>query len=122
MKITSTKKKNDKNIIEFAFLPTKHHSYTLTKAPMAHKTFSKEQFLFKFYKMRVTIKTVFTETVTIDSVKKANQVLLIIKNNFPFFETNLLLLKYYKLFITSTDANFYSLASFSKTKNKILKK
>lgn len=43
--------------IKFSFLPIKRKSYTLTKAPMAHKTNSKEQFVFKFYKFKASIKT-----------------------------------------------------------------
>ena len=48
------------SVIKFAFLPVRRTMYTLTKAPMAHKTNSKEQFVFRFFKFSTSIKTVFS--------------------------------------------------------------
>jgi ribosomal protein S10 len=55
-------------MIKFAFLPIKRKSYTLTKAPMAHKTNSKEQFVFKFFKFKACIQTRFTIDGSLSSV------------------------------------------------------
>ena len=59
-----TQKKTDqeKNDIEhkashISILPSKRSLYTFQKAPMAHKTNSKEQFMFKFYFFKFTKST-----------------------------------------------------------------
>ena len=64
---------------------------------MAHKTNSKEQFMFKFYffKFSTSLTTSFD-----DIPKSADEALLVFyltKKSFPFFETNLLFLKYYQI-------------------------
>ncbi len=99
-------------MIKFSFLPIKRKSYTLTKAPMAHKTNSKEQFVFKFYKFKACIKTKFTIDGTLGSVDISLLALLKTKSIFPVFETNLLLLKHYKIFLLMNDTNFFSYFKF----------
>ena len=47
-------KRNKKNKIKFFILPKKIKKFTNTKAPMAHKTFSKEQYQYKFFKIQIT--------------------------------------------------------------------
>jgi hypothetical protein len=104
-------------MIKFSFLPIKRKSYTLTKAPMAHKTNSKEQFVFKFFKFKACIKTRFTIDGGLVSVNHSLLALLLTKSIFPVFETNLLLLKHYKVFLLMSDVNFFSYYKFlSKSK------
>lgn len=100
------------NMIKFAFLPIKRKSYTLTKAPMAHKTNSKEQFVFKFYKFKACIKTRFTIDGGLESVNMSLLALLQTKSIFPVFETNLLLLKHYRVFLLMSDGEFFSYYKF----------
>lgn len=100
------------NMIKFAFLPIKRKSYTLTKAPMAHKTNSKEQFVFKFYKFKACIKTRFTVDGSLESVNMSLLALLQTKSIFPVFETNLLLLKHYRVFLLMNDGEFFSYYKF----------
>ena len=107
-----TKGSGNNNMIKFSFLPIKRKSYTLTKAPMAHKTNSKEQFVFKFYKFKACIKTKFTIDGTLGSVDISLLALLKTKSIFPVFETNLLLLKHYKIFLLMNDTNFFSYFKF----------
>jgi len=45
---------NKKTIPSFFFFPKNQKKITITKAPMAHKTFSQEQYLFKFYTFSVS--------------------------------------------------------------------
>jgi len=40
----------------FSFRPIKQSKITITKAPMAHKTFSQEQFLVRFFKLKVLFR------------------------------------------------------------------
>lgn len=43
-------------------LPKKRKLYTLTKAPMAHKTNSKEQYMFKFFFFRCSFRLPFCDS------------------------------------------------------------
>lgn len=111
--LTFTVNKKEKvKVIKFAFLPSTRKTYTLTKAPMAHKTFSKEQFAFKFYKFKVSIRATFEDPFQLTSVDQATTSLLIAKNSFPVFETNMMFLKFYKIQMISSGKHFYSLFSF----------
>ncbi len=109
------------NMIKFAFLPIKRKSYTLTKAPMAHKTNSKEQFVFKFFKFKACIQTRFTIDGSLSSVNASVWALLQTKSIFPTFETNLLLLKHYRVFLLMNDGTFFSYYKFIKNSKKLLK-
>ena len=111
--LKSTNKTNEKTqIIKFGFLPSTRKTYTLTKAPMAHKTFSKEQFAFKFYKFKVSIKAALDPNYQINSLNQSTSALLIAKNSFPVFETNMMFLKFYKIKMLSTAPHFYSYFKF----------
>lgn len=109
--------KSKKKAIKFSFLPIKRKSYTLTKAPMAHKTNSKEQFVFKFYKFKACIKTRFVIDQGLKSLDQSVLALLLTKSIFPVFETNVLLLKYYSITLSMQDSHFFSYYSFVKNKN-----
>lgn len=98
--------------IKFSFLPIKRKSYTLTKAPMAHKTNSKEQFVFKFYKFKASIKTWFVSDYKLSSLNGSLLALLLTKSIFPIFETNLLLLKHYTIYLTFSDSTYFNYARF----------
>lgn len=106
-------KKN--NVIKFSILPITRKSYTLTKAPMAHKTNSKEQFVFKFYKFKTSIKTYFIATYKLNSVDSSLLALLLTRSIFPIFGTNLLLLKYYSITLTMSDVRFLNYYYFIKS-------
>lgn len=104
---TSTK------LVKFAFLPTTRSLYTLTKAPMAHKTNSKEQFVFRFFKLHLSVATRLRGE---DSLASFDQGLLALKAArvvFPKFSTNLLLLKRSRLGLTISDSTFLDFSSFS---------
>ena len=96
-------------------LPCKRKLYTLTKAPMAHKTNSKEQFNFKFYYFRTTLVGTLKSAKCSDSVDKSLFMLLIYKKIFPVFDTNLLYLRGCSVTAPGTDSSFYSYFYFQKT-------
>lgn len=88
--------------------------YTLTKAPMAHKTNSKEQIVFKFYKFKVSIKSNFLTEYSLKSIDQGLLSLLNAKYLFPVFDTNLLFLKNYNIQTLLTDKTFFNYYYFIK--------
>jgi hypothetical protein len=112
LSISTTLTKKDSNSISFAFLPLKSKSYTLTKAPMAQKTRSKEQFHFKFYVFKVSVKTNLLAESSLTSLDQTLLAFLITKSTFPIFETNLLFLKSYVLNLHFYDKNFFNYFNF----------
>lgn len=80
-----------------AFLPADTRTYTLTKAPMAHKTNSKEQFLIKFYNFKFSFELRPNPVLIPTSISEGAYVLVLTKKLFPVFETNLISLKYYQI-------------------------
>lgn len=108
------KQKDEDKIIEFAFLPIRRKMYTLTKAPMAHKTNSKEQIVFKFYKFKVSIKSNFLTEYSLKSIDQGLLSLLNAKYLFPVFDTNLLFLKNYNIQTLLTDKTFFNYYYFIK--------
>ena len=80
-----------------AILPSKRKLYTLTKAPMAHKTNSKEQFLFKFYNFKFSFELIPDSSTFKPTVLQGSHLMFLTRNLFPVFETNLLFLKYYEV-------------------------
>ena len=80
-----------------AILPARRKLYTLTKAPMAHKTNSKEQFLFKFYNFKFSFELQPRYTAIPLTARQGAYVFMLTRNLFPTFETNLLTLKYYEI-------------------------
>jgi len=110
----TVKKKDEDRVIEFAFLPIRRKMYTLTKAPMAHKTNSKEQIVFKFYKFKVSIKSNFISEYSLKSVDQGLLSLLNAKLLFPVFDTNLLFLKSYNIQTFLTDKTFFNFYNFVK--------
>ena len=99
--------KMDKAIPKIAILPCKQRVYTLTKAPMAHKTNSKEQFLFKFYNFKFSIDLSLPPRLVPNSINQGAHSLTITRKLFPVFETNLLFLKYYQISYPVRDQNFF---------------
>ena len=92
---------------KIAILPPKQNKYTLTKAPMAHKTNSKEQFLFKFYNFKFSFAMRIDDSRCPTSVLQGAQVLSMTKSTFPVFETNLLFLKHFNVVHSLCDATFF---------------
>ena len=67
---------------------------TTLKAPMAHKTFSQEQFQFRFYTFSISFNLQNNEKVNnINTLNKSLFIALLVRNNFINFSTNMLFLK-----------------------------
>lgn len=96
------------HILKFAFLPTRHSLYTLTKAPMAHKTNSKEQYTFRVFQFKASVKVYFTDASCVTSYSNALSLFWVARRIFPVFETNLLLLKSCQVLLKFNDSTFFS--------------
>jgi len=94
--------KNTKPVLSFR--PTKKTVFTLTKAPMAHKTFSQEQFIFKFYKINIHFRILSEFQATIN---QSIYLLLLLRKSLPITETNLLFLTRFTLTLVGSDKLFF---------------
>ena len=96
-----------KSTPRIAILPSRQIVYTLTKAPMAHKTNSKEQFLFKYYNFKFSIELKLPPQSAPSTINQGAYSMVLTKELFPVFETNLLFLKYYNVSYSIRDRNFF---------------
>ena len=93
----------------FAFKPTSVHKTTLIKSPMAHKTFSQEQFQFKFFNLVISFSIPFPTKIKFSGVNQLAYLILSLKTSIPFVETNFFLLKRFKIILPSKDLMFLKL-------------
>ena len=96
-----------------AIMPSKRSLYTLTKAPMAHKTNSKEQFMFRFYFFKFSTYVSIDPSNTPSTIDEARLFSFLVSRTFPAFETNLLFLKYYQLSFPYRENVYYNYSLFS---------
>lgn len=115
--LSSIKSKRDKkNRLSFFVLPVQKRIFTNTKAPMAHKNWSKEQYKFKFFKIRISLNAFLDEDSLISSVDSSLLFIILNKKNFPFFETNLMFLKNFSFFFKFNDTKFFNFHNFIRKK------
>ena len=107
-------KLDNKNGINFFVLPLNKKKFTLTKAPMAHKNWSKEQYKFHYYKFKINFNAQLKDDSSINSLNLAILFIFLTKKNFPQFETNLFFLKNVNFFFNISDKNFYNYNKFIK--------
>jgi len=99
-----TLQKNTKYTVKATSIQPNTKLYTVVKAPMAHKTNSKEQFLFKYFyfRLRFTVRHSF-DMATSRKLRRIN----CLAGLFPVFETNLLFLRFYKVSLPLFPENFF---------------
>lgn len=88
--------------------------YTLTKAPMAHKTNSMEQFVFRFFKLNLSVATRLQGRDRLCSFDQGLLALKAARVVFPKFSTNVLLLKRSRLGLTIADSDFLNFSTFTR--------
>jgi hypothetical protein len=93
----------------FSVQPVKKKMLTLLKAPMAHKTFSQEQYVFKFYQLNVSYKNEFNYYGVINSINKSVFLSLNLRLAAIPFETNLLFLKKFRFSFVASDKIYMNL-------------
>jgi hypothetical protein len=101
-------KDGHRNRFAVIILPAKLKSYTMQKAPMAHKTNSQEHFKFKFYFFGLSFKSV----IKINSFPASKEAFLLAlmfsRKLCPVFETNLMFLRSFRLIVHLKDKKFLS--------------
>lgn len=108
----------------FFIYPTRNSKTTILKAPMAHKTFSQEQFMVRYYFISITFN-LSCEPRTGGEVVSAGPILcdnssaigginhslyfsLFILRSVPYISTNMIFLKKYTLYYYATDETFFT--------------
>jgi ribosomal protein S10 len=89
--------------------PPKKARLTFLKAPMAHKTFSQEQFINQSYNLTISFNSTFRKQANINTVNNSLYIALHLRNMLLPVETNLLFLKKQRTSITSNDKRFMTL-------------
>ena len=105
-------KKDTSNKLKIFILPINKKKFTVTKAPMAHKNWSKEQYKFEYYSFIINFSYKFKKENELNSFNNALLFLLITKKSFPQFETNLFFLKSIKFFFYFKDLNYFNYFKF----------
>jgi hypothetical protein len=84
--------------------------FTQIKAPMAHKTFSQEQFVIKSYSLQIAFTSQYSlSKKSIDSLNKSILAATALRKLVPFLETNLFFLKKITFNIYSNDGQYLRL-------------
>ena len=82
---------------------------TKLKTPMAHKTYSQEQFTFRSYDLSISFKSKYANKNKFLDVNSSIFIALNLRQSLPFFNTNLLFLKYVKFSFPSQDQKYMTL-------------
>ena len=93
--------------LKLSILPARQQIYTLTKAPMAHKTNSKEQFLFRYYNFKFSASLNLDTNFVPSSIDQGAFTLSRFLSSFPVFETNVLFLKYARVKYPLLDSKYF---------------
>lgn len=97
--------KNDKQPSFFIY-PHRRTRQTFLKAPMAHKTFSQEQFQYKFYTLGISFENTFRNESAINGVNNSLFMALLLRRDILPFESNLFFLKKLRVSVTCYDNNY----------------
>lgn len=99
-------------------IPKKIKKFTLTKAPIAHKTNSKEQISIIFFSYKIFYRfynyNFFEMYKFFNSLNEVLLSILITKNTIALTETNLLFLKKNSIYLTFIDNFFFNYSVFIK--------
>jgi hypothetical protein len=98
--------------LKFFVMPTKQQIYTLTLAPVAHKKWSREQYKFHYYFIKVSFNNNLIVDETLDNLNQMLLFILITKKRLPSFETNLFFLKNIRFFFSIIDNNYFNYYNF----------
>ena len=108
--------KHKKNLIKksviplFFVCPIKQTKLTTIKAPMAHKTFSQEQFKFQYYSFNISFNINNSlEVLNINSLNKSIYLSLLIRKNFLNFSTNMMFVKRFRASLPISDKKYLTI-------------
>lgn len=91
--------------------PIKRRRFTIIKAPMAHKTFSQEQYLFQTYRLTVAFKSA-QKVLGLKPPTINQSIALLLKSRQVAqgaHETNLLTVSRIRASASASDSNYFSL-------------
>jgi len=97
-----------KKKLRFFVLPIKRKNYTLNRAPIAHKNWSKEQYYFQFFLLRISFSALLCEENVLKTSNQALLFVLLSQKNSPTLETNLFFLKNFRFLFFFSDKRFFS--------------
>lgn len=109
---TSSPSSIKKKIPSFFIHPCRNYKTTITKAPMAHKTFSQEQFMIRYYKLSLSFKIKISSFLQPNNINKIIFFSNMLQKNIPFVGTNMLFLHRYSILFYSHDYRFFSFFKF----------
>jgi hypothetical protein len=103
-------------IPKFFIHPKRNYKITIQKAPMAHKTFSQEQYMIRYYVMSISFIIPLNRTTKypIGGINSSLYYALTILAGLPHFSTNLLWVKSYSLTYLTHDSKFFSYYNFNR--------
>ena len=93
----------------FFVFPCNRSRLTFLKAPMAHKTFSQEQFLTKTYTLSISFNNNFRHNSVVGGVNNSMFLALSLRQNNLPFESNLMFLKKLKMSLTCSDSGYMTI-------------
>jgi len=94
----------------FAHLPIKRKRFTITKAPMAHKTFSQEQYQYQFHTVVIAFSSQLSRSYAAEpSINESIYLMLLLRQSTSRFNlgTNLLLLSKFTTRQSVSDPDFW---------------
>jgi hypothetical protein len=103
-------------IPSFFVYPTRNYKTTVQKAPMAHKTFSQEQYMIRYYYLSITFIPLRHTDVGFyftSSVNTSLYYFLWLVGGMPAFSTNMFWLHHYIILFQSKDTNYFSFYNFN---------
>lgn len=101
-----TKNQNKDKTPTFFIKPIQKSTFTLTKAPMAHKTFSQEQYQIKFFHIKISFSNYLNSSLLNFNLNKSVLFALSLRQSMPFFETNFFFLKKFSFIFPFTATKY----------------
>jgi hypothetical protein len=102
------KQDDKKKIFRFFVIPVKKQILTVTKAPLAHKKWSREQYKFQFYNIRISFKSIFFDEPLDGSFTQTLLFFLTMRKLLPAYETNLFVIKNFRLLLNICEPEFFN--------------
>ena len=106
LNIASSKKGSSGSRCSFSFLPKKYYRFTNNKAPMAHKTFSQEQFSIQYRRLAIQLPLGSSEPLPILNTLLS---ITVLHNNRLSVGTNLLFLSKVVIVLPTKDSSFFKI-------------
>ena len=100
----------------FFIYPYRNYKTTIMKAPMAHKTYSQEQFMLRYYNLSVSFTLSKAGLKPLRTLQDSVYFSLLTKSALPNMSTNMLFLHKYYFNFSAKDRIFFSFFDFNKGK------